>query len=144
MKPKPAPVTAKQRKSSENLKPFKKGQSGNPLGAQAHDPAKKALKKLTIESYREVIELVLTGNLTDLKAMAENPSTPAIQVGVATAFMKAIKLGDYSVIERIAERIVGKIPDELNVNSKNINANLHAQIDKEKLKAALAKLESDV
>jgi len=123
---------------------FQKGRSGNPAGARAHNPAIKALRKLTLETYREVIELVLTGNLTELKAMAEDPDTPAVQVGIATAFMKAIKNGDYSVIERIAERIIGKIPDELNINSKNVNANLNAAIDKEKLKAAYAELEKDV
>ena len=123
---------------------FKKGQSGNPEGGRAHNPAIKALKNLTVETYREVIELVLTGNLAQLKAMAEHPETSALQVGIATAFMKAIQSGDYSVIERIAERIVGKIPDELNVRSTNTNANLNTAIDKAKLKAAMAELEKDV
>jgi hypothetical protein len=130
-------------KAAEKYK-FKKGVSGNPNGARAHNPAVKALKKLTLETYREVVELVLTGNLTDLKAMAEDPATPAVQVGIATAFMKAIKEGDYGVIERIAERIIGKIPDELKVTSNNVNANLNATIDKEKLKAAYDELEKDV
>jgi hypothetical protein len=134
-------VTEKQK---ANLKPIKKGEVRNPEGSRSHNPAVKALKKLTLETYREVIELVLTGNLASLKALAENPDTPAIQVGVATAFMKAITAGDYNVIEQIASRIVGKIPDEINVNSKNVNANLNASIDKEKLKKALIDLENDV
>lgn len=123
---------------------FKKGQSGNPEGARAHNPAIKALTKLTIESYREVIEIVMTGTLQDLKEMAEDPKTSALQVGIATSFMKAIKSGDYAIIEKIAERIIGKIPDELNVNSKNVNANLNAAIDKTKLKAAFEQLQKDV
>lgn len=123
---------------------FKKGQSGNPEGGRAHNPAIKALGKLTLETYREVIELVLKGKLTDLKKMIEDPNTPAIQVGVATAFLKAIKNGDYNVIEQIASRIVGKIPDEINLNSRNVNANLNATIDKVKLKAAYEELEKDV
>jgi hypothetical protein len=130
-------------KAAEPFK-FKKGVSGNPEGSRAHNPAIRALKKLTIEIYREVIELAMTSNLAALKEVAEHPDTPAVQVGVAVALMKAIREGDYGVIERIAERIVGKIPDELNVNSKNFNANLNARIDQTKLKAALAKLEDDV
>lgn len=125
---------------------FKPGQSGNPQGARLHDPVTKALSRLTIDTYREVIEVVLTGNLTALKEMAEHPDTPAIQVGVATAFLKAIKTGDYAVIERIAERIVGKIPDVLNVNSNN-NTNLNATvtaIDKTALRKAMAESENDV
>lgn len=122
---------------------FKKGApSANPRGAQLHNPAIKALKKLTIESFREIIELVVKSDLAAIKAIAEDPTTSGLQVGIAVAFLKAIKNGDYGVIERIAERIVGKIPDELKVTSNNTN--LHGAIDKDKLKVALAQLESDV
>lgn len=130
-------------KAAEPYK-FKKGVSGNPQGGRLHNPIQRALKNLTIQSYRECIEAVCTGNIDHLKAMVEDPKTSALQVGIARAFLKAIKDGDYTVIERIAERIVGKIPDELNVTSTNRNANLNANIDQEKLKAALAKLEEDV
>lgn len=128
-------------KQLANLKKWKKGQSGNPLGGAAHDPAKRALKNLTLQTYREVIELVLTGNVAALKAMVEHPDTPAIQVGVATSFMKAIKSGDYGIIERIAERIVGEIPKVVKIDSVN-NTNL--SINPIELKLALEKLEQDV
>lgn len=133
-------------RTAKHLKPhhFKKGQSGNPAGGRIQNPITRALKNLTVESYRQVIEAVCTGNVDNLRAMIEDPKTSALQVGVATAFVKAIKAGDYAVIERIAERIVGKIPDELNVHAKNINANLNAALDPEKVKAALAQLERDV
>lgn len=123
---------------------FKKGQSGNPQGGRLHNPITRALKNLTVESYRECIEAVCTGNLDNLKAMVDDPKISALQVGIARAFIKAMQAGDYAVIERIAERIVGKIPDELNVTSNNVNANLNATIDKEKLKAALEQLEKDI
>lgn len=123
---------------------FKKGKSGNPEGGRKHNPAIKALKNITIESYREVIEIVMTGSLADLKEMAEDPKTSALQVGVATSFLKAIKTGDYNVIEQIASRVIGKLPDEINVNSKNVNANLNATIDKTKLRAAFDQLQKDV
>lgn len=129
------------------LKPyhFKPGQSGNPEGGRAHNPIKRALAKLTVDTYREVIEMVLTGNIDNLRAMIRDKKTSAIQVGIATAFVKAIESGDYGVIERIAERIVGKIPDELNVNSKNLNVGVNSKpIDMNVLKEAIAKLESQV
>lgn len=134
-------------KTTKHLKKhqFKKGKpSANPEGGRLHNPAIRALSKLTVETYREVIQIVLTGTLADLKAMAENPNTSALQVGIATAFMKAIQSGDYTVIERIAERIVGKIPDELKVTSNNINATLSAAVDMDELKRAYKKIRSDV
>lgn len=123
---------------------FKKGApSANPIGGRAHNPVTKALARLTVDTYREVIELVLTGNLTKLKAMVEHPDTPAIQVGVAAAFMKAIKNGDYAVMERIAERIVGKIPDQLNVVTDN-KVQTTVNYDPIKLREAMQKLSNDV
>lgn len=125
---------------------FKKGQSGNPQGSRLHNPAIRALRKLTVETYREVIELVLQGKVSDLQEMAKNPDTPAVQVGIAVAFLKAIKNGDYDVIERIAERIVGKIPEVVTVNS-TLNAKVAAAvgvIDPAALRTALDELERDV
>lgn len=123
---------------------FKPGQSGNPEGGRIINPALRTLSRLTVDTYREVIELVLTGNLAALRELVENPKTPAIQVGVATAFLKAIKNGDYAVIERIAERIVGKIPDQLNVtNNTNINAKVTV-FDQKALAQALLELDEDV
>lgn len=122
---------------------FKPGVSGNPLGRPLN-PIPRALKELTVETYRRVIEAVCTGNLDNLKAMIKDPTVSALQVGVASAFAKALEAGDYATIERIAERIVGKIPDELKVTSQNVNANLNATVDKEKVKAALAALENEV
>lgn len=106
--------------------PWKKGQSGNPKGRPkgTTNVIRQALRELTVETYREVIETVLKGNMAALQAIIDDPDTPVIQVGVAKAFMKAMKAGDYATIERIAERIVGKIPDEINLVSKNLNANV--------------------
>lgn len=92
---------------------FKKGQSGNPLGGKLHNPAIRALKNLTVEVYREVIELALVSNIAALQEVANNPNTPAVQVGVAKALIVAIRKGDWNIVNAIAERIVGKIPDKI-------------------------------
>lgn len=135
-------------KTTKHLKvhQFKPGQSGNPEGGRAHNPIRRALRNLTVESYREVINLVCTGNPDALRELIEDPKTSALQVGVGIAFLKAMKAGDYATIERIVERIVGKIPDELNVNSnnRNVNANLSGKLDPGKVKAAIAALEEEI
>lgn len=123
---------------------FKPGQSGNPEGARKHNPIAKALKNLTVESYREIIKAVCTGNVAHLQKMAEDPKMSALQVGVATALGKAIKNGDVEVIERLVSRIVGKIPDELNVNATNVNLNAEIDVPPEKVKAAIAKVMGDI
>lgn len=108
---------------------FKKGQVGNPRGAGAHNPALKALKHLTIVEYREVIELALTSNLGALKAIADSQTASAVQVGVARALHKALKAGDFVIVEALAQRLVGKIPDKLEVNN-NVTQNLSVSFKK--------------
>lgn len=95
---------------------FKKGQSGNPKGKIAN-PAIRALRKLTIKEFRECIEAALSGNIDELRNLAEDTKGTALQMGIARAFLKAIKSGDYTIIEKIAERIIGKIPDEVKIHN---------------------------
>ena len=129
---------------------WKKGQSGNPAGKPkgALNPVQRALKNLTIDTYREVVELVLTGNLDALKEMAESKTHAAIQVGLARAFIKAIKEGNHEVMERMAERLIGKIPDQINLVSKNLNANVElsaeSSVTKDEVKDVFNELDGEV
>ena len=119
---------------------WKKGQpSPNPLGGKLSNPAVRALKNLTVEIYREVIELALTSNIAALKAIAENPDTPAVQVGVAVALVKAIQKGDWNIVNAIAERIVGKIPDKI----EHTGLVKHEPPTDEQIKAILERIKGD-
>lgn len=106
----------------KHLKPhhFRPGVSGNPKGRPPISKEQRELRKLTIERYREIINIALTGNLEELKAYIQDADTPAIQVGVATALLKGIKNGDVTVLEHFAARLVGKIPDTINITSSNV------------------------
>lgn len=119
---------------------FKKGQSGNPEGARKHDPLTKALRKYTIAAYRDIVQLVMTSNVVELENLSKSKTEHGIKVGIAASFLRAIKSGEYHIIERIAERIIGKIPDEIKVTETNIIT----KIDPVALKKARDKLESDV
>lgn len=122
---------------------IKKGEVRNPRGGNAHNPALKALRKLTIDSYRQIIELVVSCDLEAIKKIASDPESTGLQVGIAVAFLKAIKNGDYTVIERIAERIIGKIPEQITINPLTVNARV-THIDPAKLKAAMDELDKEV
>jgi hypothetical protein len=140
----------KDRPQNKNLRPFPKGVSGNPKGKPkgAISPIQRALKELTVDTYREVIELVLVGNEAAVEAILVDDKRSLLQKGVARAFIKACKNGDYEVIERIAERIVGKIPDNINLISKNLNANMdvppESKVTSDEVKAAFDELEREV
>ena len=123
-------------------KQFKKGQVANPKGRPINPFA--AYRKMTVEIYREVIELIFDGDIDGLQNIVQDKKEKVLKVALAACVLKAMKSGDYSVIEQMMSRVVGKIPDEINVNSKNLNTNLNTQLDMTKLKAAMKKLESDV
>lgn len=121
---------------------IKKGEVRNPEGGRAHNPLQRALRNITLESYRKIIELVMTSDVQAIKRIAENPKSTGLEVGIAVSFIKAIKNGDYAVIERIAERIIGKIPDIIKVDS-TVNAKVNV-IDKAALAKAMAELMDEV
>src|SRR5690606_5927921 len=95
--------------SIKNLKKFKKGQSGNPLGGQLHDPVKRALKKITKETYNEIIEIALTGTPQDLIERILDPSTTVIEKILIEALLKASESGNLDKLEQVLERLIGKV-----------------------------------
>lgn len=100
----------------KNLKPAKPGEVRNPKGI-GQPPHLRALRKFTHDYLMDIIDVALTGNVEQLKEIAEDPKTPAIQVGVARVLYNAIKDGDWTRIEHILVRILGKVPEKIDTTS---------------------------
>lgn len=130
-------------KAAEPYK-FKPGVSGNPAGRPKADPIANALKKLTLKSYQRVIRTVVKGNVAQLEAIAKDPKSSALEVAVASCFARAIRKGEYGVVEKMIERLIGKVPDELHVKSKNFNLNQKVDVDNDVLKEAFRQVELEV
>ncbi len=128
-------------KQLANLKPIQKGQVLNPEGSRAHNPILKALKKLTREEFCKVIEVACLSDIAALQAITKNTEASALQVGVARAMMKSVNKGDWGVLESIVSRVVGKIPDQLEVKT-NAQATITI-LDHAKIIEANKKLEDD-
>lgn len=119
---------------------FKKGQSGNPLGGKMHDPALRALRKMSKELYAEIVHMLMTSTLEEIKKAGEDPKTIAAKRFVCIAFAKAMQRGDYSTFRTILSEVIGKVPDEVkhkieadiqNANTLKIDeASVSAIIDK--------------
>lgn len=101
--------------AAKDIEPYhwKKGQSGNPSGGRKHNPLNRAIRQFTTKTFRKLINLAFTSNVEELATIAKSKKKPAIEVAIARSFLTAIQKGDYGVIERIAERIVGKVPDKI-------------------------------
>lgn len=94
---------------------FKKGQSGNPQGGRAHNAEEKALKKLTKEELIEIGNIIVKGDMDQLKAIAKDPKASVIQVMIASVAAKTIAKGDMHALDILLNRLVGKVKDEIDL-----------------------------
>jgi hypothetical protein len=125
-----------------NLRPIKPGEVRNPNGGRAHDPVKQALRNLTIKEYREVIEVALRSNVAGLKAFLSDKNASAIQVAIASGLLKSFLRGDVSVLEMLASRLIGKVPDKVEVATTSV---VHVSFeDREKLRQTINELWANV
>src|SRR6188474_1129849 len=102
------PVKPKPERGSKGVKPngkpiignestqFKKGQSGNPLGARLHDPEIKKLRQLTQNELKKVANMVVFGDYQELMKIAKSPKGSVLQVMLASVVTRIIAKGDMS------------------------------------------------
>ena len=103
--------------SKKNLKPIQKGQVLNPLGGKAHDPVMKALKSMSKEVLKEIIDITFFGTMEQLEAMTKEPKLSPIEAGVARAIFNGVSKGDWHIIEQLLARTIGKVPDKTDITS---------------------------
>ena len=126
--------------SIRNLKPVKKGEVRNPFGAAMHDAEKRKWKGATVGYVREIIDIVVMGQPSDLEKIytaPEGSGAPENGKRVLAKFVHdAIATGNWSSIERLLERVLGKVPDRIEHTVET-----QAVLSEEEMKAALAAIE---
>ena len=106
--------------NEQNLRPaWKKGESGNPKGRpksrvsefRVKIMGKAGAKKfygISATEVKEWYELLLTADLSELKALAAEETTPALAKTYARAIIADMNAGKTSTIDRISEKLYGK------------------------------------
>jgi hypothetical protein len=97
----------------QNLKPWKKGVSGNPKGR--HRKIYTILKEngYSKDDIRTAFGELLFYNSNELDRIAERDDLPAIVLIVAKAIKRALRNGDYKFIKDIMEQSFGRGPIDL-------------------------------
>lgn len=89
-------------------RPFKKGNNANPRGAGALPPEARAIRKITIEHIQEIADLILQGNIEELKRLATDPATSVMKVWIAKAAVAGMTSGNLHSLEIILNRVMGR------------------------------------
>lgn len=106
--------------SLKNLKPMQKGQK-NPNGGRPPDWITKGLKVLTRKQLKEIIEVVITGNLEDLQKIGKNKKSTALQIWIASVAVKAIQKGDVMSLDKLLDRCIGKVKEEIDITGSPLS-----------------------
>ena len=99
------------RKPPPEGKRFKPGQSGNPLGAAAHNPELKKLRRLTQQDVADVGTLIVEGDITTLRKLAADKNENALKGVMASVWLRAYDKGDMNAMDAILNRIIGKVKE---------------------------------
>lgn len=110
---------------SNNLKPFKPGQSGNPGGRpKLPEDVREARTFNKIECER-VLNKFLTWPLEDLAAFVSDKKSPVLEALVARILLEGVKRGDHVRLEWVMQRLIGKVKEEIDLTTKG---SLHFQV----------------
>lgn len=124
----------------------KKGEIRNPEGARSHNPELKRLRRLTKLELAEIGSALLKGNVREIEAIIEdsdlNPDSKhsAIKVWIAGIALRGIRQNEMGTLDGILDRLVGKVPDEIELSGKGGKPIEHTTESDEERKLRFMKL----
>ena len=87
---------------------FQPGVSGNPSGRPKLPPDIAKARSLNQLELERIVNKFLWLDRASIKAIADDPATPAMELMVAAIIGKAVVLGDEKRVEFILTRLLGK------------------------------------
>lgn len=100
--------------SKKNLKaPWKKGQSGNKDGATKDKVSQRVLRKYTKDEIASTLNRLMETSMDELDKIRWAEDVPAIEAVVASVLFWARANGDWSQVEKLLDRCIGKVPQKL-------------------------------
>lgn len=98
---------------------FVKGRSGNPRG-RPRDFLNTSMKKLTRDELEEIANVLIKGNQDDLDLILASRKVSLIQKMIATVAYKILERGDMDALDKLLNRLIGKVKDTVDISSNAI------------------------
>ena len=100
---------------------FKKGKSGNPSG--------KPKGLLTVDQVKALFGKMSSCTKQELINIMQNPKSTMLEITTASILAKAAKDGDYSRLNFLLDRTVGRVVEEKNVTLRPVTYTTSIQGD---------------
>lgn len=97
-------------------KNWAKGQSGNPNGRPRNPPEVLALARLTREQFTAIMGGFMALPLEGIAERLKTPGIPALEHWIGQTVLKGIEEGDLSQLEKMADRVYGKVKETVEVS----------------------------
>lgn len=100
---------------------FKKGQSGNPEGGRKLPAELRAIAAITSEENQRTVAKYLRMDRDQLSVVMKNPKTPNFDMWICSIIATGMKSGDASKLELLLNRLIGKVKENVELVSHNID-----------------------
>lgn len=130
-------------KKGEKNPGFKKGQSGNPGGRPSLSTETRLARKMSLESYVSHLSQLIEMPHEELEKIAADKKQPMMKIIIAKFLIDGAKNNNYHQLEKLTERMWGKVPDAMSV-SGNLNTGLVGLFEQLKNKGSTKQIEKEV
>lgn len=102
---------------TKNLKPYKKGQSGNPKGRPRKYVSLLKEQGYKVAEVNDCIQAMMSMTLDELKEVWDNKQATVLEKTIASAIKKSIERGSLYSIETLLTRVYGKPRETADINN---------------------------
>jgi hypothetical protein len=101
-------------------KPFKKGNK-LAVGRPKMTEEQKKLARMTRTEVMDVMSQIVRFNKKELMALKNDPKTSLLKAWVGSVAAKGIKLGDMDRLDKLLNRVIGKVKEEVEFQGNAVN-----------------------
>jgi hypothetical protein len=114
-----------------------KGSGGNPKGRPPLPPELAGIKEMTADEVKRTIAGVCRMTVEKLYELKANTQAQAFTVAIASMLIKAIEKGDYTNVDFILNRTIGKLKEQSEVTLLTETVEALKEVPREDLVAYL-------